>query len=105
LELNRVAPITALNPDLEFRTLEGIEECVQMLAKSQGFKLHVAKHKNKSICEYYCGKIDCCYKEPNCPKKNKGTCKFLATFCRFGTEFKYTKFNLELNNTKISIAA
>jgi hypothetical protein len=31
LEVNLVAPMTALNPDLEFHALESIEEHVQML--------------------------------------------------------------------------
>jgi hypothetical protein len=80
LELNLAAPMTALNPNLEFHALESIEEYDQMLAKSQGFKLHITSHKNKSSGEYYHGKIDCCYKEPNCPKKNERTFTFLATF-------------------------
>jgi hypothetical protein len=69
LELNLATPMTALNPDLEFHALESIEEYVQMLAKCQGFKLQITRHKNKSSGEYYREKIDCCYKEPNCRKK------------------------------------
>jgi hypothetical protein len=63
--------------------------------------LHITWHKNKSSGKYYCGNFDCCYKEPNCPKKNKHTCTFSATFCRFGTKFKFTKFNLEHNHALI----
>ena len=46
LELN-LTPMTALNPHLEFHTLEGIEEYAQIMAKSQGFKLHVTRHKKQ----------------------------------------------------------
>jgi hypothetical protein len=44
-ELNLGAPKIVLNPDIEFHTLEGIEEYVLMQAKSQGFKLHLTRHK------------------------------------------------------------
>jgi hypothetical protein len=95
----------SLKSFLELHTLEGIEEYVQMLAKSQGFKVHVTKHKNNSIGENYCGKIECCYEEPNYPKKNKRTCTFSATFCRFGTNFQFTQINLGHNQALISNTA
>ena len=71
------ASLTPLDPAFEFHSLEALEGYVQGLAKSQGFKLHVTKHKNKTTGEYYRGKIDCCcHKNPLCPTNTKHTCTF-----------------------------
>ena len=85
------------NTNMEFLSFESVEQYVQSFAKESGFKLHVSKHKSKTG-EYYRGKVDCCFKDPNCKNNKKRTCTFSVTFCRFGDKYKFTKFNVEHNH-------
>ena len=91
------ASSSTFDTKMEFLSFESVEQYVQSFAKANGFKLHTSKHKSKSG-EYYRGKVNCCFKEPNCENKKRRTCTFSVKFCRFEDKYKFTKFNVEHNH-------
>jgi hypothetical protein len=91
--------ITPIDINMKFHSLELIEEYMKTIAKNNGFKLHVTRHKDASGI-FYRGKFDCSYKDPNFKgnKKLKRTCSFSATFCKSGMTYEFTKCNYEHNH-------